>query len=87
MSDNGKVTPFPSNRIPILGQPFTMKTFFVTVQIVCNCEAKEPVLLVANGVGTCPGCRRQYQLQQVKGLQLGIALVGQAETEPPPPAV
>lgn len=92
---NGAVHQFPKN-IPIIGQPFTLKNFFTTVQIVCNCEGKEPVLLVGNGFGRCPACARVFQLQGIRanpkgGLEFAIGLVTQTPgPEPdaaPPPAV
>lgn len=70
--------------VPIVGQPFTMKGFFITVQVVCNCPDKEPVLLVGSGIGKCPACERMFQLQGVqpgpKGLQFQIGMV--TETNP-----
>ena len=77
----GPAIPFPAG-VPIIGQPFTLKNFFVTVQIVCNCEAKEPVLLVGNSISQCPGCRRAFQMQEIQanpggGLQFMIGLVAQ----------
>lgn len=89
---NSPVVKFPTG-VPIVGQPFTLKNFFVTVQIVCNCEGKEPVLLVGNGIGTCPGCRRGFQLQGIqsnpRGLEFRIGLItpqASAAPAPEPPA-
>lgn len=82
---------FPKHTVPIVGQPFTLKNFFVTVQIVCNCAGKEPILLVGPAIGTCPACRRQFQFQGLRTeqgqLQFMIALVANtAEHKPAPPA-
>lgn len=52
---------FPTNTIPIIGQPFALKGWVPTVMITCNCEAKEPVLIV--GVmqpAQCPACKRGF---------------------------
>lgn len=54
------------NNIPIIGQPFVIKSFVPMLQIVCNCEAKEPLLLIGNGAGQCPACHRGFQLQGMK---------------------
>lgn len=62
---NGPIVQFPKH-LPIIGQLFTLKNFFVTVQIQCNCEAKEPVLLVGNGLSQCPACKRIFQMQGIQ---------------------
>lgn len=69
-------------QVPIVGQPFTLKNYFVTVQIVCNCVGKEPVLLAAHTPGQCPACHRVFQLQGLKPdptgqLQFVIGIVQQ----------
>lgn len=65
MSNNGK-GPIPfavKEDIPIIGQPLTVITWFPTVSVVCNCEAKQPVLLVGLGnLSVCPKCGRGFQL-------------------------
>lgn len=83
--------PFQKNTVPILGQPFTLKNFFVTVQIVCNCAGKEPILLVGPAIGTCSACLRRFQFQGLRTeqgqLQFMISLIANtAEPEPGPPA-
>src|SRR5262245_21921683 len=67
---NGNRDPlqFPKASLPIVGQPFTMKAWLLTVSIVCNCDAKEPVLLVGQLVAQCRACGRQFQHQ---GLRAG----------------
>lgn len=87
---NNPVVQFPNQKVPIIGQPFALKNFFVTLQIVCNCEGKEPVLLVGNGIGKCPACQRAFQLQSVRanpkgGLEFAIGMIAQG-TEPEPAA-
>jgi len=56
--------PFPSaNHLPIVGQPFTIKSWLACVNVVCNCEAKEPVLIVGfNMPAFCPACRRGFAI-------------------------
>ena len=56
-----------TNNVPIIGQPFTVKTWVATVVIVCNCPGKEPVLLAGDSVGTCSACQQAFQLH---GLQI-----------------
>jgi hypothetical protein len=53
-------------RVPIIGQP-TVKGFCLTLQLVCNCEAHEPLLLVGPiGVAAvCPACKRMHVLRGV----------------------
>lgn len=46
--------------IPIVGQPFTFKGGFHTVQLQCSCEAHEPVLLVGIAPSFCPACARGF---------------------------
>ena len=63
--NNGK-GPIPfavKEDIPILGQPLTVLAWFPTVSVVCNCEAKQPLLLVGLGnLSVCPQCGRGFQL-------------------------
>lgn len=61
---NGPLS-FTGPTIPIIGQPFTVKAVLATVMGLCNCPAKEPLLLAGAGVVACPSCRRQFQIQQV----------------------
>jgi hypothetical protein len=49
--------------VPIVGQPYQLKHWFPTVQIVCNCEAKEPLMLVGTtSLTACPACKKAYQI-------------------------
>lgn len=79
------ITEFKKRELPIVGQPFIVKGFVPMVQIVCNCEGKEPVLLIGNGIAQCPACSRRFQLQGIQpgpnGLQFVIGLV--ADTSAP----
>jgi hypothetical protein len=62
----------PSGNIPIVGQPFVIKSGFPTLQVVCNCEAHEPILLIGPFVQVCPSCRKGYQILEFKSnLQTG----------------
>lgn len=83
---NGHASAIPGQNIPIVGQPFALKNFFITVQIVCNCAAKEPILLVGHGPAQCPACHQGFQFSglgvQNGQLQFKIGLVRQQE--PPP---
>lgn len=68
MSNNGK-GPIPfavKEGIPIVGQPLTVVTWFPTVSVTCNCDAKQPVLIVGFGnLSVCPMCGRGFQLYGV----------------------
>lgn len=46
--------------VPIIGQPFEVKGGFPTVQIVCTCHAREPLLLIGANVVRCPACGRGF---------------------------
>lgn len=83
--NNGKPLPFrPPAGVPIIGQPFALKTWNVSVVVACQCPAKEPVFLVAPGaVNKCPACGRGFVLQgmNVNNGQIGFA-IGLVATEP-----
>ena len=67
--------------VPIIGAPYTLKNWCITVMLVCGCEKKEPVLFVGQ-LGTmaqCPACQKVYQLQAFgmnpdKTIQFGFAI-------------
>lgn len=64
MSDNN--VPVLERGIPLVGQPCTILTWFPTLSLVCNCEAKQPLLVVGIGnVAECPKCGRGFQLHGV----------------------
>lgn len=68
---NSNPIQFKKPALPIVGQPFTLKSWFLTISIVCNCEAKEPVLLIGNAIGTCQACGRRWQQQGMKAAPNG----------------
>lgn len=53
------------NTIPIIGQPFTVRGWFPTVLLVCNCDAHEPVMIPRGAAAQCPGCKKLYTIQQL----------------------
>lgn len=53
------------NAIPIVGQPFTIKAWFPTVMLVCNCEGKQPVMIPRGAAAQCPSCKKLYTIQQL----------------------
>lgn len=53
------------NNLPIVGQPFTIKGWFPTVMLVCNCEGKEPVMVPRGAAAQCPACKKLYTIQQL----------------------
>lgn len=72
MTGNGKVYPFvgkPPADVLIVGQPFTMKAWFLSLLVTCNCSDRpEPVLIVGQSgatSGPCPLCGRHFVLQAV----------------------
>lgn len=46
--------------IPIIGQPFQIKGWFSTVLIVCNCPAKESIVIPQAAAARCPSCGRVF---------------------------
>lgn len=69
--------------IPIIGQPFELKNWFLTTLLQCNCEAKAPVLLVGaiGAKAACPACKKIFVLQGFSGeppakltINIGLAL-------------
>lgn len=77
--------PFPAERIPIVGQAFTPKGGFPTAMITCGCEAKTPILLIANSPAQCGECKRIFVIQKFAvdnatgQMQLAIGLVAQQQ--------
>ena len=67
MGDNGHkpALAFKGPAVPIIGQPFTIKSWFPTVMLVCNCEAKEAVMIPRGSGSQCPGCKKVYTIQQL----------------------
>lgn len=59
------------SELPIVGQKYKLAGWFVTLNLVCQCEA-QPSLLLVGGVGAaikCPACHAAFQLQ---GLQSDV---------------
>lgn len=80
------------SEIPLVGQPYTLKNWFVTVEVQCNCVAKEPVLIVGQlgSAGKCPACNNVYRMDVVEtnrqSGQMGFGItVGRAVVEPKSP--
>jgi hypothetical protein len=66
MAHNGHPHLQPANDLPIVGQPFTIKSWHPTVLGVCHCDGDHPILLV--GIGNpvpCPKCGKGYVVQGV----------------------
>jgi hypothetical protein len=87
---NGQKPPAPLRfnglDIPVVGQPFTIKGWFPTVLLVCNCRGKEPIMIPRGAGGQCPSCKRVYTIQQIHtpGIQFGIGILqpdGAASTD------
>ncbi len=53
------------NELPIIGLPYAIKGWFLTLNLVCNCDAKEPIMVVGSlgAVAKCPACNRVFQVQ------------------------
>ena len=81
--------------VPIIGQPFDLKGWYVSVMLMCRCGANEPTLLVGQfGAATmCPACKRVFILKSLRTnalgqmefqLQLRVAEPVPAGDAPPP---
>ncbi len=85
MSDPTSVLAFPTTGIPIVGQPFALKSWFPTAVIICHCsEAREPILIVGGAPSVCPACGRGYVIATVtythgQAPQIGIGIVTRPE--------
>lgn len=68
--DNGHGQPLAFKEgVPIIGQAFTIKNWFLTVMGVCNCGHPEPVLIAGqfgSGVGQCPACHRIWAIKDLR---------------------
>ena len=78
--------------VPIVGQPFSVESWFVTVLAVCHCEAHQAFFLAGRMGATaeCPKCHRRYQLVRVASrpdgqMEIGINLASAPPAETPPP--
>lgn len=65
--DNKNGTPVRAEGIALVGQPYQLKSWCPTVLIVCNCEAKEPLMVVGSSRPTqCPHCKKTYQIARLE---------------------
>ena len=80
----------PSAQIPIVGQPFKLTGWFLTLSLQCQCDAREGVLIVGQiGAGAeCTACHRVYQIQRIdhnaqqNHVHFGLAIgMGSAEAD------
>lgn len=76
--------------LPIVGQPFEIKGWFLTLMVACRCGANEPCLMAGQigAVTMCPACRRVFVLKSINvnaggqvEFQLQLAIVA---TDTPP---
>ncbi len=82
MADHPPLT-FPSAKIPIVGQRVTLKHWFPTAVIVCNCQPHpEPIILLSGMPNECPACHANYviatihhELNNPSAQSIGIATV------------
>lgn len=54
----------PKDNVPIVGQPYDIKGWFVTIMIECKCEKPAHFLLAGNigAFAQCPNCKGVVQL-------------------------
>ena len=81
--------PFPPTvNVPLVGQPCTVKGWFPSVLIHCNCEAKEPMMIVGlGGVAQCPACGRGFTVTEIHhDARTGDGRVGISQVVVNPPA-
>jgi len=71
----------PRPGVPLVGQPFSIDAWFMTVQIKCYCGAHHSVLVVGRigAAAACPACGRLFQLRGLTSdtsgnLQIQIAM-------------
>lgn len=80
----------PKQDVPIIGQPFTVRSGFPTTLLQCNCEAREPVMLVGAAPGQCRACRRTFVCAgftfngQTGQIQVQVGLLNQPDPIPEP---
>ena len=53
---------FLPGSVPILGAPFTVKSYVIIVQIVCACGKHEPLMIPFGQSVSCPACFRVFTL-------------------------
>jgi hypothetical protein len=80
----------PGSALPIVGQPFTLKDWFLQLLVTCNCSSRPEPLLIIGQVGatsTCSACGRHFVLQAIVPdaagqLQLSIGMSAPSQGEP-----
>jgi hypothetical protein len=74
----------------IVGQLFTIKGWFPTVLLICNCGHPQPVMIPQGAASQCTHCKAVYSVQGcsvVNGqLQIGVARAMPDNVADPPPA-
>lgn len=63
MGQNGAVAPAS---VPLVGLPFAIAGWQVTLAVVCKCDpAGHPLLVTNRDLTQCPNCRKAYRVQGV----------------------
>lgn len=78
----------PAPVVPIIGALFTVKAWWPSVMLRCECEAKEPMILAGLGTsGGCPSCGRRYLLEDMfvnkegdVGVKVSLVILRKAES-------
>jgi len=69
----------PNNDIPILGQPFKVDGWFLTMLLKHECGTSFMAAGQLGMICQCPGCKRAAQFVQIgmtpSGIQIGLASV------------
>lgn len=67
MGNNGRApsSQFPGANVPIVGQPFEVVGFLVSVVVLCRCEGRRSLLVTSNQVTQCPACKKGYVVHAV----------------------
>jgi hypothetical protein len=60
----------------LVGLPFKVQTWFITVLIRCTCQPDDapPLLLIGqpgSALGACPECHRKFVLQRIRATDDG----------------
>jgi hypothetical protein len=62
---NGTI-PFPSESVPILGQPVRLIAWFPTAMVVCQCQpGNDPLFIIGVASTECPKCQKQYSIDLI----------------------
>lgn len=70
---------FPATANMLVGQPFKLQTWFVTILVRCTCQPENaaPLLIVGqpgSAMGSCPACGRRFALQGIQTAPDGQAV-------------